>query len=234
MERNFFAVSIIIFAIVLYVPISVFSFGEVAGPVVLHVSIGGSDTQNWGILNNESINVTISADGDGAQYISFPQNVTLLPNNQITWVPITANIPSSYAGTNNITGSLYALEQGTPGQVQINLQLKKNFYILVEQNQASGPSNQPQGIMSNSISSVLQASVTSSISTSSSTSSNSFPTLSASIPQQIQNIAPAVQQATNRITGFLALTQFSMIGLIFALIILVGLFYFLRNRRGGE
>lgn len=183
--------STIIFTVIFLMSLSniiplVSAFGEIAGPVVIHVAVGGSNSSNWGIFNNESINVVISAQGDGAQYISFPQSVTLLPNNQITWIPITASISSDYNGQTNITGSIYALTQGQPGQVQINLQLEKHFQILVQQNQANGVISNPSSTVSQS------SSASSSISTISSIVSNSIPALS--IPQQVQNIAPAVQQ----------------------------------------
>lgn len=122
---------------VFFIPNIVFAFGEVAGPVVFYVPIGGSNNSMWGIFNNESVAVSISAEGDAAKYLSFPQNFTLQPNNQIYWINLTANIPSDYNVTQekNITGVLYAVAQGQPGQVQINLRLKKNMYVLVGESQ---------------------------------------------------------------------------------------------------
>jgi len=113
---------------------SVFAFGEVAGPVVFTVPIGGNNVSSWGISNDQAINVKLSAEGDAMKYLSFPDSITLQPNNQIYWVNLTAKIPSDYNVTQgtNITGTLSAVAAGQPGQVQINLRLKKSMYILVQ------------------------------------------------------------------------------------------------------
>ena len=121
------------------IPATVFAFGEVAGPVVIHVPLGGSNTSSWGIFNGEAIDAKVSAEGDVTKFISFPEKVSLEGNNRIYWVNITAKIPADYNLTQgtNITGTLYALTEGKPGQVQINLQVKKTIQIIVEQPQVS-------------------------------------------------------------------------------------------------
>jgi len=229
MKKFLISVILISFA-VFFIPNVVFAFGEVAGPVVFNVAAGGSNSSMWGIFNNESINVTITAQGDGAQYISFPQNVTLQAGDQIYWIPVAASIPANHNGQTNITGSLYALSQGSPGQVQINLQLKKDFYILVRENSGANQNSgsKSQGGAYSTMSQTSASSQESVVATSSSTAGSLVSTISSS--QTIQNTA-ALQQAT-RFTGFLSLAQFSMIGMVLVLIVLVGLFYFLRNRRG--
>jgi len=124
---------------------SVFAFGQVAGSVFINVPVGGSGTGSWKIFNEEPITVSISAEGDAMKFISFPEQVTLEPNNKIYSVEITAKIPADYNLTQgtNITGTLYALSEGSPGQVKINLQLKKNIYILVKSPEASAPAVNP-------------------------------------------------------------------------------------------
>jgi hypothetical protein len=116
------------------IPSLVFAFGEVAGPVVIYVPVsGGTGTSQWGIFNGDPITAKISAEGDAAKYLSFPSSVDLPGNNQIIYVPINATIPASAGlkdGT-NITGTLYALSEGKPGQVQINLQVNKNVFIII-------------------------------------------------------------------------------------------------------
>lgn len=203
------------------------AFGEVAGTIVLHATAGGSDMQNWGIFNNESITVSLSAQGDGAQYITFPQTVTLPAGNQIYWIPITANIPSNYDLTQgtNITGQLYALAQGSPGQVQINLQVEKNFQILIQAQAA----NQAGTINSNPSSqnpSEATASSTVSNTASSATSSNAA-------TQSSPDIVNAVQQTSGLITAFFALKP-TFIAVILGLIFLIGIIYFAMKRNGGE
>ena len=121
-----------------FIPSSVFAFGEVAGPVVINVPIGGSGVGTWGLGHNETVNVKLRVEGNASKYLSLPSEITLPPNG-IYWINVTATIPSDYNVTQgtNITGVMYATLEGLPGQVQINLQLMKNVLIVVEQPQAS-------------------------------------------------------------------------------------------------
>jgi len=132
---KFFVITAICLAII---PSLVFAFGEVAGPVVIHVPLGGSNTSSWGLGHNETVKVKLRVEGNASQYITLPSEVTLPPSG-IYWVNVTAKIPSNYNLTQgtNITGVMYAVLEGAPGQVKINLQLMKNIYILVEQSQPS-------------------------------------------------------------------------------------------------
>jgi hypothetical protein len=120
------------------IPSLVFAFGEVAGPVVIYAPIGGSGVGRWGLGHNETVNVKLRVEGNASQYISLPSEITLPPSG-IYWVNVTARIPSNYNVSQgmNITGVMYAVLEGkTGGQVQINLQLKKNVFVIVEQPKA--------------------------------------------------------------------------------------------------
>lgn len=109
----------------------VFSLQEVAGPLVISVPIGGSNSAQWGLMNdgNQTITVDLSATGNAANYLSFPTTVNLQPGN-IVYVSITAVIPNT-SSTGNFTGTLYALQVGNSGQVQMNVQLTKSITIMV-------------------------------------------------------------------------------------------------------
>jgi hypothetical protein len=121
---------------------------EVAGTIIISTPIGGNNSSKFGLLNdgNETIVVSIRAEGDAAKYLSFPTNVTLEPK-KFVYTNITATIPSDYDKTGNITGFLYALHEGASGgQVQINIQLMKSVVISVygqpKQVTSSGQTNQ--------------------------------------------------------------------------------------------
>jgi hypothetical protein len=106
---------------------------EVAGTIIISTPIGGSNSSKFGLLNdgNETITVSLRADGDVAKYLSFPANVSLEPK-KFVYTNITAIIPTDYDKTGNITGFLYALQEGASGgQVQINIQLMKSVVISV-------------------------------------------------------------------------------------------------------
>lgn len=138
------------------IPSTVFAFGEVAGSVVIYVSNGGTNVGQWGLFNGNASTAKITATGDAAQYLSFPSEVSLQDNNVISYVPITATIPANadFKDGTNITGVLSALVEGQPGQVQINLQIKKNVFIIIG-NPPVGPN--PAVTSSNQVSSQSQA-----------------------------------------------------------------------------
>ncbi|MCX6821902.1 MAG: hypothetical protein NTW30_03945, partial [Candidatus Aenigmarchaeota archaeon] len=110
----------------------VFSLQEVAGPLVISVPIGGSNSAQWRLLNDgdQAITVSLTATGDAAKYLSFPATKDLPPG-EIVYISITASVPSDYNLGQNITGFLYALQEGQPGQVKINIQLMKSVTIMV-------------------------------------------------------------------------------------------------------
>jgi hypothetical protein len=126
---------------------NVLALQEVAGTIIIPTPIGGSNSSLYGLVNdgNETIVVSLRAEGDVAKYLSFPTNVSLEPK-KFVYTNITATIPADYDKTGNITGSLYALQEGSPGQVKINIQLMKSVVISVygQPNQvtSSGQANQ--------------------------------------------------------------------------------------------
>jgi hypothetical protein len=110
------------------------AFSMTAGPVMIVADVGGTNTSSFGLLNsgNATITMNIRAEGDAAQFIQVPSTLDLIPN-KLTYVSVTATIPVSYDGSlgGNITGFVYAVQEGSPGQVQINIQAQKLVQILV-------------------------------------------------------------------------------------------------------
>lgn len=111
---------------------------QIAGELVISVPIGGSDSVQYGLINDEEETITIRlrAEGDVADYLSFPETVDLEPN-KIVYTDITANIPEG-SSPGNITGFVYALQEGEPGQVKINVQMKKSVVISVSEQTLEG------------------------------------------------------------------------------------------------
>jgi hypothetical protein len=114
---------------------------QIVGPLVISVPIGGSGYAEYGLINdgNETITISLRAEGDVAKYLSFPKTVDLVPH-KIVYTTITATIPEDYDTSlgGNITGYVYALQEGKPGMVKINVQLKKTVTIIVPGVTASG------------------------------------------------------------------------------------------------
>src|SRR3990172_2232280 len=131
--RKIFAATMIAFLLSVS---SAFALGLTAGPVRIAVDVGASNSSSFGLLNNgnETITVAIRAEGAAAEFLAFPTSVELVPK-KLTYVDVTATIPADYDGSlgGNITGFMYALQEGSPGQVQINVQARKVVQVLVPQ-----------------------------------------------------------------------------------------------------
>jgi len=113
---------------------SVFALGMTAGPVMIVTDVGSTNSSYFGLINNgnETITVKIRAEGDAAQFLEIPATLELVPK-KLTNVDVKATIPSAYDGSlgGNITGFIYAVQEGAPGQVQINIQAQKTVQILI-------------------------------------------------------------------------------------------------------
>jgi hypothetical protein len=109
----------------------VYALQQIAGELVIPVQPGESGSARYRLINDEEevITVRLRAEGDVANFLSFSETVDLPPK-EIIYTDITANIPVDYSG-GDITGYIYALQEGEPGTVKINIQLKKAVRISV-------------------------------------------------------------------------------------------------------
>jgi hypothetical protein len=107
---------------------------EVAGTLVLTTPAGGSGVAKFGLMNDENATITVklSAGGDAAKYLSFPATVDLPPK-KIVYTNITANVPADFDASSgrNVTATLFAVQEGTQGQVQLNIRLSKKVVVTV-------------------------------------------------------------------------------------------------------
>jgi hypothetical protein len=122
----------LIFSIILLS--NVHALQQIAGQLIIPIPIGGIGSVKYGLINdeNETITVSLKAEGNIAKYLSFPETLDLQPH-KILYTNITAKVPSDYNLSlgKNITGFVYALQEGKPGQVKINVQMKKSVTISV-------------------------------------------------------------------------------------------------------
>lgn len=119
---------------------------QVAGNITVEVMPGEKETFTWGLISdkNGSSTVNITADGVGAEYLSFPENITLAAGGQITYVPVNVSIPSNYTGPTELTPSILATEAGEKiGQTIINVAMSKTLCVIVgSENNATTLANQ--------------------------------------------------------------------------------------------
>lgn len=113
---------------------------QVAGDIVVDIKPGETKTFSWGLLTekNEPSSVNITADGIGAEFLSFPENITLATSGQITSVPVNVSIPSNYTGAKELNPSIRATEAGEEvGATIINIAMAKALCVIIAQNNAT-------------------------------------------------------------------------------------------------
>jgi hypothetical protein len=117
-----------------------YALQQVAGQIVVEVKPGETKTFSWGLLTekNEPSSVNITADGIGAEFLSFPENITLATSGQITNVPLNVTIPSNYTGAKELNPSIRATEAGEEvGATIINIAMAKALCVIIAQNNAT-------------------------------------------------------------------------------------------------
>jgi hypothetical protein len=117
-----------------------YALQQVAGDIVVDIKPGETKTFSWGLLTekNEPISVNITADGIGAEFLSFPENITLTTSGQITSVPVNVSIPSNYTGAKELNPSIRATEAGEEvGSTIINIAMAKTLCVIIAQNNAT-------------------------------------------------------------------------------------------------
>jgi len=117
-----------------------YALQQVAGNIIVEIQPGETKTFQWGLLTekNESTTLNITTDGLGAQFLSFPENVTLTGSGQVTLVPVNVSIPSNYTGQKELSPYITATEAGEEiGTTIINIAMSKELCIVVAQNNAT-------------------------------------------------------------------------------------------------
>jgi hypothetical protein len=111
----------------------VFALQQSGGPLIAYTPLGGSNETKWGIGNNDNATIILKmrAEGDAADYVTFPATVDIEPG-KFVYIPIEISLPKNETLLRkNITGNMFALLEGKTGsQVVINLQAKKSITII--------------------------------------------------------------------------------------------------------
>ena len=139
MKKILFAALVV--ALILPVISNSYALQEVAGPVNLSLKPGDSTSFNWGLVSDsgDTITVTLKAVGDGSQFLSYPTQVTLLPQ-KIVYVSVNASIPQDYYGKSSFTPFMIATQAGEQGgPTVLNIQVQK----LVTVNIIGAPTTAP-------------------------------------------------------------------------------------------
>ncbi|MDE1840384.1 MAG: hypothetical protein KGI09_00730 [Thaumarchaeota archaeon] len=116
---------------------SSYALQEVAGKITLQMKPGENQNFNWGLLSDSdnTITVSLSASGNGSQFLSFPKTITLPPH-QVVTVSVTATVPSNYNGQTELTPYLFATQAGQSGGPTIlNVQVMKIVTLNINETQ---------------------------------------------------------------------------------------------------
>lgn len=137
--------------LVLTVTSDSFALQQVAGKILVNVSPGYTESFQWGLFSESNIVTTVhlSAEGQGSEFLSFPDTFSIEPN-QIGYVNISVSVPEDYGGKATLHPILYATEIGKneEGNVSINLKMKKTVSLVIS-TQDSLVENLKNGFASN-------------------------------------------------------------------------------------
>jgi len=122
---------------------------QVAGGVIVEIKPGHSEPFTWGLISdkkNQTTTVKLSADGRGAEFLSFPKVITLSPGN-LTELKGKVTIPKDYPVGIKLSPIMRATEVSQGNQssgMTIKVQMAKTLSIFITQNatQSSGNRNQ--------------------------------------------------------------------------------------------
>lgn len=107
---------------------------QVAGPIVIEVEPGKTNTVQWGLVSDKEAGVTtvqLSAEGDGAQLLIYPKTVNI-DAGQSVFVDITVTVPDDYPAGIELNPTIVATEFGeTGGATVLNIQMKKTLTIKI-------------------------------------------------------------------------------------------------------
>ncbi len=116
---------------------------------------GDTFTYEWGLKSelNKPVVVSLRAEGEAADFFSFPKTLELQPG-EFSFFDIIVTLPEDHPNDVLVEGAVIALMEGEPGsQVVFNIQMKKKFFLtigdpiieeVVEKEKETTPSEQPQ------------------------------------------------------------------------------------------
>lgn len=128
------------------------AFQQIAGPVIINVNPGETKSFSWGLLaeNNETSMLKIYADGNGSEFLSFPQSFRLTPG-QTNYIVGNVTIPFNHPTNTTLTPIIHSTisenDTENTGGNAVNVELSKILTITIG-------ANNTQPITANNLSSI--------------------------------------------------------------------------------
>ena len=115
---------------------------QAAGPIVVELKPGETKTVQWGLVSDKENDVTVvelKADGNGAEFLSFPKTVYIEPG-QLIFVDITVTIPPENTNNVELNPTISATESDqSESSTLINIQMKKTLSIIISSQNKAKP-----------------------------------------------------------------------------------------------
>ena len=115
---------------------NVYGLGQTGGSTIIDIKPGEQDTFLWGLIQNknEAITLELSADGEGAEFLSYPKSINI-NGEQKVYQTFEVNIPNDYPGGITLRPTVYAIEYGADtGSTTINIRMAKTITLKIELN----------------------------------------------------------------------------------------------------
>jgi hypothetical protein len=123
------------------------AFQQIAGPVIINVNPGETKPFSWGLLagNNETSILKIYSDGNGSEFLSFPQSFRLIPG-KINYIVGNITIPSNHPTNMTLSPIIHSTisendTTNTGGGNSVNVELSKFLTITIGANKTQAISN---------------------------------------------------------------------------------------------
>ncbi len=107
--------------------------GQTAGETIVNIQPGETQTVEWGLISikEETIQVSLRAEGEGKELLTFPKTLDLFPN-EWTFVDITISIPEDHPNDVKLEPAVFALDEGKKGGgVSFNVQMMRVVTIFI-------------------------------------------------------------------------------------------------------
>ena len=132
-------VTILVIIITVSSSIQTGAFQQIAGPVIININPGETKSFSWGLVaaNNETSMLKLYADGNGSEFLSFPESFRLASgktNYVVGNVTIPINHPTNATLTPIIHSTISENDTTNTGGNAVNVELSKMLTITIGAN----------------------------------------------------------------------------------------------------
>ena len=148
-------VTILVIIIIVSTSIQTGAFQQIAGPVIININPGETKSFSWGLVagNNETSMLKLYGDGNGSEFLSFPESFRLASgktNYVVGNVTIPINHPTNTTLTPIIHSTISENDTTNTGGNAVNVELSKMLTITIGANKTQPINTQSSSPIQNS------------------------------------------------------------------------------------